>query len=506
MRKAAKTAAIMAVLIFGEKVIAFIRELLTANFFGTSYIVDAYVIANNIPGIIFAGIFSSIGAAFLPLYSEIIEKNGRKEGDRFVSETIIISSGIAFIIAVFGVIFAAPLVSVLAYGFSGKTAELTVFFIRITFSYIVFMAISAIFESYLQYHSIFIRPVLATYFQSICMISAIIAAAYIDFRLLPLGLVIGHFLRVSAIGIVAKKEGFLFRPGRKIYKTAKKFALLALPVFIGSTVNQINTLVDKLLATGLNEGTVSGLNYGNLLVQTINALTITVIVTIIYPRLTKAIARDDYPHFNDSIGKGMNILLMINVPITVGILLYSKPIISMVFERGAFDQSSTLVTSESFFFYSFSLTFLGINMLILKVFYAMQDMKTPVICGIVGAVVNIVLNLLLVGIMQHKGLALATSIASLVNAVMLILLLKEKHKKVKVLTSIRDFVVIAILGVGVCLLSLLVYYPLLNMLRYEISLIISILFVVIIYIPLLKICKIEEINMLTDMIKRRSRN
>jgi putative peptidoglycan lipid II flippase len=100
---------------------------------------------------------------------------------------------------------------------------------------------------------------------------------------------------------------------------------LAIPVFIGSTVNQINSFVDKMLASGLDEGSVSALNYGYLLINMITALTITVIVTIIYPRLTQALAAEDYGRFNDSISTGMNIILIIGLPCSLGAMLYSHP-------------------------------------------------------------------------------------------------------------------------------------------------------------------------------------
>ena len=156
MRPAAKTAAMMAVLTLGMKILGFLREVFMAGFFGTSYIVDAYVMASVIPGIIFAGIFTSVGASYMPIFSKIVEDRGIDEGNRFTSEAITLASFIALIAAAVGTVFAQPVVSIFARGFVGETAELTVFYLRITFSYLICSAATGLRESYLQYKGTFL--------------------------------------------------------------------------------------------------------------------------------------------------------------------------------------------------------------------------------------------------------------------------------------------------------------------------------------------------------------
>lgn len=387
----------MAALTLVSKFMGFLREIFLAGFFGTSYITDAYVMASAVPGIIFAGVFTSVSVSYMPIFSQIVEKEGIQKGNRFTSEAINLSMGIALIVSVLGIIFSDQVVTVFANGFTAETAALTSFYLKITFAYVVFTAATGLLTSWLQYRGIFLSPLIAGYLQSGFVLLSIIVSAFYSHYYLAYGLLIGHFLQLVAVAAIAKKKGFTYVPTLKIGKSAKEIMILAVPVFIGSTVNQINSFVDKMLASGLKEGSVAALNYSNLLINLITALTITVIVTIIYPRLTQALAQEDFGRFNDSISKGMNITVIIGLPCSIGAMLYSDAAVRLVYERGAFDAASTDLTSSAFFYYAIGLTFIALNALLVKVYYSMQDMKTPVICGAIGAATNITLNLILVG-------------------------------------------------------------------------------------------------------------
>jgi len=503
MRTAAKTAALMAVLTLGTKVLGFLREVFMAGFFGTSYIVDAYVMASAIPGILFAGIFTSVAVSYMPIFSRIVEEKGIDEGNRFTAESITLASFIALITALAGIIFAGPVVEILARGFTGKTAELTVFFLRITFSYVIFTAATGLLESYLQYKGTFLKPVLAGYLQSGFVLAAIIISAYYSYYLLAFGLLIGSILRLVAVFFVAKGKGFRYRPTMRIGKAAKEIMVLAVPVFIGSTVNQINSFVDKMLASGLAEGSVSALNYGYLLINMITALTITIIVTIIYPRLTQSIAASDHSRFNESIGTGMNIILIISLPCSLGAMLYSSPVVQLVYERGAFNGASTELTAGAFFYYAAGLTFIAINALLVKVYYSMEDMRTPVICGIFGAAVNITLNLILVSSMAHRGLALATSIAAIVNAFMLYYLLHKKYPKIRIITDWAKVLKIILSAASSILLSWSVFTRLRDTADVHsfVALAVAVAAAVTVYLIWLKIFRVGELSMLREMLR-----
>ena len=505
MRKAAQTAAMMAVLTLGMKLLGFMREVFMAGFFGTSYIADAYVMASNIPGILFAGVFTSVGVSYMPIFSQIFEKEGTEKANRFTSEAINLSALIALCFSILGIIFSDQVVSIFAAGFEGETAALTSSYLKITFLYVVFAAASALLEAYLQYKGTFLKPVLTGYLQSGFVLVAIIISAYFGRYFLAFGLLLGSALKMLALVFIARERGFHYTPTLKVGESAKKIVALAIPVFIGSTVNQVNSFVDKMMASGLPEGSVAALNYGYLLTNMITAMTITIIVTIIYPRLTHAKAIGDNWSFNDSISKGMCITVIIGLPCSLGSMVFSEQVVHLVYERGAFDAASTALTDGAFFYYALGLTFVAINALLVKVYYAMQDMRTPVICGIIGAVTNILLILLLVGPMQHRGLALATGIAAIVNSLLLYLILRRKYPDVRVVSSTKKMMLICVAAVLAIAIARLVYIPFVDEsgITAIIGLFSAVVFAGLSYLALLKVFKIEELSLLTDLIRRK---
>lgn len=505
MRTAAKTAALMAILTLGSKGLGFLREIFMAGFFGTSYITDAYVMASAIPGILFAGIFTSVSTSYMPIFSQVIEKEGIEEGNRFTGEAMTLMVSIAAVLAALGMLFSDQLISVFALGFSGKTAALTSFYLRILFPTILFSAVVTLLSAYLQYKGIFLLPVLSGYLQSGLLLAAILAGAYFSHYLLPFGLLVGSVLYALAVSLAAAKNGFHYKMTLKVGESARKIILLAVPVFIGSTVSQINTFVDKMLASRLAEGSVSALNYGNLLSGMISALTVTVIVTIIYPKLTQAMAREDNGSFNEFLSKGMTINVLIGLPCSLGAMLYSHEAVQIIFERGAFDTASTALTSSAFFYYSLGLTFIAVNALLIKVYFALQDMKTPVLYGVISAAANITLNLILVGPMAHKGLALATSIAAMLNTLLLYWGIRKKYPHIRMHGGRRKMTRIgaaSLLSVG---LSYGVYAPLRNLLAMPnmVSLGLAVMAAVLLYLLLLKAFRIEELSMLRDLLRKR---
>lgn len=515
MRTAARTAVLMAVLTLGSKLLGFIREMFLAGFFGTSYITDAYVMGTTIPGTLFAGILAAVAVAYMPVFSEIMEKGGPAEGRRFTNETVNLMALIGLALALLGILCAQWLIALFATGFSPETAALATLYLRVAFFYVFFHGMAAVLESYLQYRGVFLPQLAAGYFQSVAIIIAIVVSAYTNHYYLACGLLLGSALRMLVIWRVARRQELELRPTRQFGAAAKRIMALSIPVFLGSTVNQLNTFVDKWLASGLPEGSVSALNYGYLLVNLVVALTVTIIVTIIYPRLTQAAAALRYDSYNDAVGKGMNIILIVGIPFSLGCMLYSAEVVELAYQRGAFNAASTELTAGAFFFYAIGIIFISLNTLLSKVYYSMQNMKTPVVCGVIGAVTNIGLNLLLVGVMAHRGLALASSVAAVVNSLLLWGMLRRKHPELRVLRSGKEALLILVAAVAAVGASWVVYRLLSvgtvgaavfgalgEFLGLLAALGVGVLAACGVYLLLLKLFKIEELGMLRDIIRK----
>ncbi len=507
VQTAAKTAILMAVLLLCSKCIGFVREMVMAAFFGTSYITDAYVMAQSIPSMLFLGIFGAVATAYIPLLSDYMEKGSREEGNAFTSRVINILLVISALSALVGLFFSDKLTALMAPGFEEETAILTSRYLKITFMYTVFSATAGILEAYLQYKGTFIPQVIIGYSQSAILIVTIIVSAYTDCYFLAFGLLIAYIVRLILMYVMARKKGYRYSLHRGSYgKVFKQIIPLAIPVFIGHCGYQINMFVDKYLASGLIEGSVSALNYGNLLNGMIMTLSTSVLNTIIYPKIAQASASDRRDSVIAMSQTGVNLSVLIALPFAMGAIVYSGEIVQIVFERGAFDVAATELTTGAYRFYSVGMTFMALNTFLTSVAYSIKDTRRPMYFALASVVVNIVVNLMLVGSMQHCGLALATSCAAAVNSVLLYVGLRHFHG-INVVPSWSKMVKIALasaVSVGVsylCYRGLVAAVWMPRMVYLGLAVIIA----VGIYPSLLKIFKIEELSILTSVLRRRTR-
>ncbi len=208
----------------------------------------------------------------------------------------------------------------------------------------------------------------------------------------------------------------------------KKMFLLTIPVLIGSTVDQINVLVDRLLASFLEEGSVSALNYSYRLNALFTSLFASSIGVVIYYATSTAGAEKDYEKLKKQLYVGLELIILLALPISIGILAFAGPIVKVVFERGAFDPDASAMSAYALTFYCLGIMGVMMRDLLSRTFYSLQDTKTPMKNGVVAVLLNIILSVILVNFMKLGGLALAFAISLNFSGFMLYLLLNRKIK------------------------------------------------------------------------------
>lgn len=418
-----------------------------ANYYGASYIVDSYVMAIAIPNILLGGIFVAIATAFTPVFSLIHEKEGSSEANKFTSQLINLLIIFSLVAMMLGLFFSDQITGILASGFTGETAKLTSFFIKITFSYALFTSVAGLLDAFMQYKGYFLKPIISGYFQNIGVICVIIISAWSSYYYLAFGTLLGAIFRLLYIGINAHKAGFVYQSNWTLNEPIKNIMAMAIPVFVGSYILQINTFVDKTLASSLQEGSIAALNYGMILISFITGMTVTLLVTLIYPKITKACTLQDWDGFNRIVSQGIKYIIIIAVPFSMGILVFSKEVVQVIYERGAFDEVATHMTAGTFFYYGIGLVFFALNDLMAKVYYAMKNSTVPIVCSGISVIINIALNLILVQTMAQNGLALATSIASALNSAMLYIWIRRRRPDVVITIPMKDFLTIGIASI-----------------------------------------------------------
>ena len=503
MRSAANTAILLAILTLGSKLIGFVREMFMAYYYGTTYVVDAYVVSNSIPNMIFGGVLSAIATSFIPIYSKKKENSGALEADLFTSQTINLLLIVSIISSIIGIIFSDQIVWLFANGFQGETSALASFYVKVSFSYTLFTATAGILESYLKYRNIFLSPAVAGYSVSILSIIFVIISHRTSAYYLVFGMLAGNAIRFFIDLIIAKKSEYKHRWDFTISNTAKEIFSLAFPVFIGSMATQINIFVNRALATRLPEGSASAISYSDLIIGLISGVTAIIISTILYPKMAQAYAKGDKSNFSRIYNSGISLILIIAIPISLGGMLYGEDIVQIIYERGVFDQNATQLTTSAFLYYAAGLVFVSLYGFLIQTFYSMHDTKRPRTYASIGILINIIANLILVNFLAHSGLALGASIAAFINVILLVRGLHKKNYiffKSDMPRKIVKLLISACISIGI---SYTAYYSInaYILLPRMVTMLLIIVLAATVYLILLRLFKIEELIYIKDIFK-----
>ncbi|MDU0298478.1 murein biosynthesis integral membrane protein MurJ [Paraclostridium sp. MRS3W1] len=510
MSNLAKSAFWLMVVTMLSKVLGFGREIILGYFYGTGMYSDVYIVSMNIPLVIFASIGTALITTFIPLYQEVLSDKGEERALKFSNNIMSIVVILSIILGVFGYIFAEPLVKLFAMHYTGEKLILAVKFVRIMIGGVVFIGLSNLMTSYLQIQGNFTIPGMIGFPNNIIIITSIILSAVTgNIYILAIGTLIGMLSQFLFQVPFAIKKGYKFKPTIDFKdEYLKKMLWLVMPVLIGVAVNQINAMVDRSLASGLEDGVITALNNANRLNGFVMGMFIATLGAVIYPTLSKLSTENNKEKFAESVANSVNCVNLLVVPASVGAMILATPVVRILFERGAFNDRSTTLTATALVFYSVGMVGFGLRDILGKVFYSLKDTKTPMVNGIIAVILNIVLNIALVKVMGHGGLALATSLSAIICIILLFISLKKKigyygQDKIRS-TFIKTVVASLVMGVVTYFVYKFLFGILgLGFIQEVISLGVSIAIGGAIYLALIIVFKVEEVNMAIDMIKKK---
>ncbi|MBE6036138.1 MAG: murein biosynthesis integral membrane protein MurJ [Clostridiales bacterium] len=503
-KKAVWTAFLMIALTLGAKLLGFIREMVLANYFGTGFVTDAYVMASSIPVLIFGTLFLAVATGYMPLLSRKMELEGEESASRFTSRCMTILAVICLVFTALGIFFSDGLVTIFASGFEGEVAELTSTYTKICFGLIIFSSLTLLLETYLNYKNHFLSPILVSYIQYAAVILSIIIASRAGHQFLAWGLLLGFGLRFAGLAAVSREKGFRYQPVWKPNGDVKELLAMTLPVFIGSGAWQINLMVDRAFGSYLEEGSVSALNYSYNIINLIMGLTTSVVVTLIYPKLTKAATLENKDDFRKLMREGIVIILLIAIPFTLGAMFFAQPVVQAIYERGTFDSQSTAMTATALFFYAIGLVFITLQPLLVRGYYSLKDTRTPVYAALASIAVNAVLNLAFWKLLGNVGLTLGTSIAALVNAALLYLGFRKKFTDVALLHGNKKMILQVAIASGASVgAAWLLYQVISGFIGNLLALAAAVCLAAVLYLVLLLIFKVEEVKVLLSLFRRK---
>ncbi|MDF2787346.1 MAG: murein biosynthesis integral rane protein MurJ [Neobacillus sp.] len=502
-----KTVIILMLLTIISKFLGFGRDIILSYFYGASNISDIYLVSLTIPTILFAVIGKGISAGFIPLYTRIESKEGTEKANQFTNNVVNLVLFICTVIFILGMFFTESVVNVIAVGFEGETLKLTIAFTRITLAAVYFIGVNYVYVAFLQIKGIFIIPTLMGLPANLIFIASIFLSSLTTIYIMSIGALIAIFSQFLLLIIYVYKSNYKYQLKLDIKdNNIRKMMILALPAILGTSVAQINILIDQTLASKIAVGGITALNYSSTLSVVIIGIFVLSISTVLYPKISKICAEDKMDELKLVLSGAISAVNVMVMPAIVGLMIFAEPIVELLYGRGEFDTQALLMTANALFFYSIGIIGLSHREILTNTFYSLQDTKTPMVNAAIAMALNIVLNLILSKFLGIGGLALATSISSVICTLLLLISLRKKIGSLGLKTLSFSFMKIVIASVFMGGFSKLAYNFLINITGLTISLFLSALLGGGIYFILIYFLKIKEINNFVLEIKGQIKN
>jgi putative peptidoglycan lipid II flippase len=475
------------------KVLGFGRESIIAAYFGASSMADVFFVASLIPTILFTALGSGLQAGVIPIYLEKKADNPLK-ADEFISVLGSFFMLVAGVLTIACMIFIKPLVMLTAPGFSDSELALTESLTRIMLPSLLFFTLSYMATGVLNANKRFILPALTSTAQNTVIIAAtVLFAAPFGIEGLAWGFVFGAASQFLIQYPSLKKYGIrpivAFLPHkRQIVQTLYTFY----PIIIAALAIQLNSVVDRIIATSLETGSVSALNYANRLLWLPLSIVLTPLITVLYPSIVER-ALIGYQSFLNLTLKGLKSLLFLAIPFMVVMLISGNSLITLAFQR---DASATEVTYRAFIFYSACLPFFALRDYLMNAFYALKKMKVAMYSCLIAVLLNVLLSWVLSRYLGVGGIALASGISMLLQSLYLfgyLWLKTERTDKAAFRDVFQESSKLAIIGIIIYGLALWIH-PLTMTLPIIMELVIISLLVFGLYLALSILFKVTSLQ------------
>ncbi len=424
-------ASLMASLTLVSRILGYIRDAVIAYVFGAGMYADAFFVAFRVSNLLRRLVGEgALTSSFVPIFTDVLATRSPKEARDFCSRAFTLFFIVLVLLMVLGMVFSSGLVWLMSPGFA-RTAEklpLTVSLTRLMFPYMVFIGLMAMAMGVLNSMKHFTAPALSPVLFNISIILAVaIAAPFMEMPVyaLAFGVLAGGVLQLLLQVPFLRRYGMMPRPllGFNDPAIRRIFALMG-PAALGVGVYQLNIFVTMRFASTLPDGSVSYLYYAGRVMELPLGVFAVAVSTAVLPDLSRYVVQRDWDNFRGTLGFGLRLVNFTTIPATVGLLVLGGPIIDVLFTRGEFGSLESTETAFALYFYAIGLVPVAASRILSSVFYSMKDTVTPVITALFAFLFNIAMCLLLIGPLRHGGLALATSLSSLLNAVLLFSVLR----------------------------------------------------------------------------------
>ncbi|NLJ49175.1 MAG: murein biosynthesis integral membrane protein MurJ [Candidatus Atribacteria bacterium] len=458
-RSLIKNTAIVGAGTFLSRITGLLREILVSSMFGASWVTDVFFVAYTIPNLL-RRLFAegALSTSVVPVFSQYSEKS-HQESRKFIYSVFTGLTLVVSVVCIIGIAFSPWIVKMVGIGFRSEPEkiQMATHMTRIMFPFLLIISWSALVMGILNTIHIFSWSAIApVFFNAGTILTLLLFKAFAGPYSLAIGVLIGGIGQFVIQLYPFYKKGYALRFFKRFWSDPgfREVIRLMLPVTLALAVGQLNTLVDRIIASTCQEGAVSALYYADRLLELPLGIFGIALSTAILPSLSQLVFKNNPQEWNYTFTQGIRLVLFIMIPITSYLAIFRNEAIRLIYERGMFDANATQMTAQSLLFYVPGLVFFSMNHIITKAFYSLKDTVTPVRISVIMVGVNVILDLLLVRYFSFSGLALATSLVAVLNCICLFYFLKRKHtfyKKDRTIYSwLVKIVILNLLFIGFC--------------------------------------------------------
>ena len=438
-------AATMGIIVIAAKFLGLLRDILVANLYGSGTEAIAYETASRLPVTLFDLVIGGVvSSAFIPVFNSVMVKKGQKDAMKFANSYVNFILLICSAIAAAGIIFARPLVSLIAPDISAEASVLAVKLTRIMFPMIIFTGLAFSLVGILQSLGEFNIPALISLVSNAIMVAYLFCLnRYFGIVGLACAMLIGWMAQAAIQIPKVHSLGFRYRPSIRIFDSELlRAAKSALPILIGTWTSPICNLINTRFASGIEGGrAMTAIGYANRLYTVIVGIFSFIATNLLFPYFSRAEAEGDRSGAERMIRTSIKTLVYIIAPIAAGIMFLSVPFTSLVYERGVFTASDTALTATALSRYAIGMLFMAANEVIVKALFAAERPRISMVSSLISMSFNIILVTFLADWLGVGGIALASSVATALN--LAINLAAARHAGICRLT-LRDFLDILI--------------------------------------------------------------
>jgi putative peptidoglycan lipid II flippase len=513
----ARAATLLAVTTVASRGLGLVREVIVAALFGASDAKAAYVIGYYVPFFVQRLLIGgTLSIVLIPTLADLIARRDEAELGRVTSYlfTAVLVLGVVMVVA--GQLLAPSLIRLAAPGFAERPGqlELTISLTRVNFLSMFFLALAVFATAYLQALQRFVVPSLAPLIFNIVTIAGTV---WLGPRMGIMGLAVAWIAGAAAQFFVQapalSRLGFQYRIAFAWdHPAVRRVGRLALPAMFGLAIVEINAYVGRFFASllpaapGVNA--VAALDYAFQVVQAPVGILAISVATVLFPGMSQIAASGDRDRLSETTSLGLRSLVFLVLPISAALILFSIPFVQLIFQRGQFGPAATTEVAGCLAAYAVGLVPMAAYYVITRTFYALHDMRTPVMIGLVAVVLNAILDYVLMRVMGVAGIALATALVTFVNVSLLMGAVGRRVGGLDgrriALSAFRVIVAAAVaFGVALVLVHFIPVNPAARGLERLLVLGAAMGVAAVVYLAVCAVLRVEELSFLKDLVRRR---